>query len=83
MVVPNSLLTREKCLYHQAELSRLTAEKLELPSIRIFKPLPGANFISQMKSPERAYEEVVERLGDLELDQMLAELREGSVEYNY
>ena len=83
MVVPNSLLTREKCLYHQAELSRLTAEKMELPSIRIFKPLPGPNFTNQMRSQERAYEEVVERLGDLELDQMLAELREGSVEYNY
>ena len=46
-------------------------------------PLPCANFTNKIRSQERAYEVAVERMGDLELDRMLAELREGSVEYNY
>ena len=100
-MVSNSLLFREKCLHHQAEIIRLTAKKEEVT--RRFEPTPGLTIADRNRTPERfgiqdpgqpsdkmmmtsdcfsGYREAQEMMEELELEKMLADLREGSVEFH-
>ena len=100
-MIPNSLLFREKCLHHQAEIIRLTAEREEVT--RRFESTPGRTFADRNWTAERfgrqdagqpsdkmmmtsdcfsGYREALEMMEELELEKMLADLREGSVEFH-
>ena len=73
------------CLHHQAEINRLTAEK-KFSYIRTFKSAPGLAFTNKIWGQEGrgnlgGFGDAVEMMADLQLDQMLAELREGSEEF--
>ena len=68
------------CLHHQAEINRLTAEK-KFSYFRTFKSAPGLAFTNKIWGQEGGRGNLVEMMADLQLDQMLAELREGSEEF--
>jgi len=63
---------REKYLHHQAEISRLTAEKKKAPDTRSYKPPPGLAFTKTIWTHDggellSGYGEAVQRMGDIQL----------------
>ena len=85
-------------MHHQAEISRLIAQKRETSFFRTFNPAPTtpggflstdiwcqegqAHHYSADMMKEEFCGDTVEMMQNLQLDQMLADLREGSVEFN-